>query len=240
MKRYFVLIIVLWTVLFTSVSVCASGIVIDGMPVAEDNVVPVIRSCEKFQVQLQEDNACGVRWIYSNKGVSETFSRAVSSGNRKCNCALIARWALRDAGYLSEDQGYFYGNPDGSLHISAKALTELESVCNLYHVNGTKTVNELINEGRLQAGDIVIMQSGVGHTWVYAGDGMAYEGGHAYTHGGSGEGAVFDSFYGPCKNGSGKVGYVIRPKDMDGDDPTGIVVDDEIIISACRSVTSVR
>lgn len=117
-----------------------------------------------------------MRSIFYNpkKYVEEVFDNALATGKRGCNCALFARWALRDAGYLNANEGFFYGDDDGNIHASHRAMEELMRVCDLYHVDGMKTVSDLASCGELQAGDIVVLKTGVGHTFVYAGDGMAY------------------------------------------------------------------
>ena len=63
---------------------------------------------EKYSQQVQSDAANGTaKWIYSNAGsVGYTWKLALADAQNKgqsaCNCALLARWGLRDLGIINK------------------------------------------------------------------------------------------------------------------------------------------
>ena len=162
----------------------------------------------KFQEQLQADIAAGRKWIYSNSGCSAKMSTAIKKGNRKCNCALLVRWALRKLGLLNGDN--WWGERGGTIVWRGTSKEQMLKHFDLIHISGKKTVNQAIKDGTLQPGDIVTYVN-MGHTNVYAGNGKWYDGGHAYCSG-SGEGAAFKSWYGDTVHGSQPIGYILRRK----------------------------
>lgn len=170
---------------------------------------PILEVLRGYQQQLESDLAQGIKWTYSNHNTAQTFRGAISGNNRKVNCALLARWALRDAGLISNDT-FFYGGGDGEIRWRNNGSKEaVESVCDIISVKG-RTINELISSGTLQAGDIVTFNH-MQHTNIYAGDNKWFDAGHAYATG-AGEGAVFRSWFGDGVYGSSEAAYIIRVK----------------------------
>ena len=169
----------------------------------------------KFQEQLEKDIISDRKWIYSNSGCSSKMSTALKKGNRKCNCALLVRWALRKLGLLNGDN--WWGEKGGKIVWKGTSKEQMLKHFDLIHVSGKKTVNQAFKDGTLQAGDIVTYVD-MGHTNVYAGNGKWYDGGHAYASG-SGEGAVFKSWYGNTVYGSQPIGYILRRKGTEQQTP---------------------
>lgn len=172
---------------------------------------PVLTQCAKFQTQFMKDKKAGIKWHYRNPGkyVSEQWSQALAKNKRCCNCALLARWALKEAGLISKNT-FFYGKQDGTIQWSSSSKADVEKKCDVIKI-GNKTVNQLEASGDLKPGDVVTYK-GMRHTNIYAGNKHWYDAGHAYCSG-SGEGATFTSWYGSQKYGGNTVGYIIRKKD---------------------------
>lgn len=171
----------------------------------------ILQQCRKFQERLEADLKKGVRWEYHNpsKYLKEQWQQALDNKKYACNCALLARWALKEAGLIPQNTGIFYGKKGGSISWGSGAKAAVQKTCNLISIQ-TKTVKQLIAEGRLQPGDIVTYVD-LQHTNIYAGDGKWYDAGHAYCSG-SGEGAKYNSWYGDGKYDNQKVGWIIRAK----------------------------
>lgn len=171
----------------------------------------VIAACKVFQKQLKADIEAGKQWTYHNpsKYLEEQWSKALKNGKRSCNCALLARWALKEAGLIPQDTGIFYGKSDGTISWSTATKKAVEKACDVIRI-GDRTVDQLIKDGTLKAGDIVTY-AGFQHTNIYAGNNKWYDAGHAYCEG-SGEGAAYRSWHGKTVYGSYKVAYIIREK----------------------------
>ena len=177
----------------------------------ETKLHPVIEQCKKFQKQLKSDIADGHDWEYRNpaKYLEEQWDKALKKGKRACNCALLARWALKEAGLIPQDAGIFYGKKGGTIQWGAGTKAAVTKTCDLIKV-GNKTVKQLIASGDLQSGDIVTYVD-IQHTNIYAGDSKWYDAGHAYCEG-SGEGATYKSWYGKGQYDNQRVGYIIRQR----------------------------
>lgn len=175
----------------------------------ETKLHPVIEQCKKFQKQLKSDIADGHDWEYRNpaKYLEEQWNKALKKGKRACNCALLARWALKEAGLIPQDTGIFYGKLGGGIQWGAGTKAAVTKSCDLIKV-GNKTVKQLIASGDLQPGDIVTYVD-IQHTNIYAGNGKWYDAGHAYCSG-SGEGAIYKSWHGAGQYDNQRVGYIIR------------------------------
>lgn len=171
----------------------------------------ILAQCAKFQAQLATDIAAGRSWAYHNpaKYLEEQWKNAVRKEKRACNCALLARWALKEAGLIPQTTGIFYGKKGGTISWGSGAKAEVGKTCDIIKI-GNKTVKQLIASGQLQPGDIVTYVD-IQHTNIYAGGGKWYDAGHAYCSG-SGEGAKYKSWYGDQVYGAQKVGYIIRKK----------------------------
>lgn len=160
-----------------------------------------------YQSGLKADIQAGNIWTYSNHGVSGTFQLAEKNKNFKANCATIANWALRDLKVFKKGN-YFWGRMGGELVCNEATLKVLQKHCKIIHINGRKTVNQVMSDGTLLDGDIVTYVN-LQHTNVYAGNGRWYDAGHAYCKEG-GEGAKFRTWYGKTVYGDQKVSYIIR------------------------------
>ncbi|WP_283683264.1 glucosaminidase domain-containing protein [Parablautia sp. Marseille-Q6255] len=169
----------------------------------------IIAVCKVFQKQLKADIAAGKSWEYRNpsKYLEEQWNKALKKGKRACNCALLARWALKEAGLIPQDTGIFYGKLGGTISWGAGTKAAVTKTCDLIKI-GNKTVKQLITSGDLQPGDIVTYVT-MQHTNIYAGSGKWYDAGHAYCKG-SGEGATYKSWYGDGQYDNQRVGYIIR------------------------------
>lgn len=175
----------------------------------ETKLHPVIEQCKKFQKQLKADISDGHDWEYRNpaKYLEEQWSKALKKGKRACNCALLARWAMKEAGLIPQDTGIFYGKLGGGIQWGAGTKAAVTKTCDLIKV-GDKTVKQLIASGDLQPGDIVTYVD-LQHTNIYAGNGKWYDAGHAYCNG-TGEGAIYKSWHGAGQYDNQRVGYIIR------------------------------
>ncbi|WP_283680994.1 glucosaminidase domain-containing protein [Parablautia sp. Marseille-Q6255] len=175
----------------------------------ETKLHPILEQCKKFQKQLEHDISVGRKWEYHNpsKYLEEQWNKALKKGKRACNCALLARWALKEAGLIPQDTGIFYGKLGGSISWGAGTKAAVTKTCDLIKI-GNKTVKQLIASGDLQPGDIVTYVD-LQHTNIYAGNGKWYDAGHAYCSG-SGEGAIYKSWHGVGQYDNQRVGYIIR------------------------------
>lgn len=171
----------------------------------------IIAACKVFQKQLKADITAGKSWEYRNpsKYLEEQWDKALKKGKRACNCALLARWALKEAGLIPQDTGIFYGKLGGTISWGAGTKAAVTKTCDLLKI-GNKTVKQLIASGDLQLGDIVTYVD-FQHTNIYAGNGKWYDAGHAYCNG-TGEGAVFKSWHGKGQYDNQRVGYIIRQR----------------------------
>lgn len=199
----------------------------DEIPAAEEKSV-ILAQCEKFQKQLEADLAVNKRWTYHNpaKFLEEQWSSAVRKERRACNCALLARWALKEAGLIPQSTGIFYGKKGGTISWGRGTKDAVSKSCHIIKI-GNRTVKELIASGTLRPGDIVTYVN-IQHTNIYAGDNSWYDAGHAYCTG-FGEGAVYNSWHGKTIYANQLVGYIIRPKDKE---PDCDLQDNEYVVQA--------
>lgn len=180
-------------------------------PEEEPENSSILEQCAKFQAQLEADIAGDKNWEYHNpsKYLEEQWANALKNNKRACNCALLARWALKEAGLIPQDTKIFYGKLGGTIQWGAGTKEAVTAACDLISIQN-RTVQQLIDDGTLRPGDIVTYVD-LQHTNIYAGGGKWYDAGHAYCSG-SGEGAIYKSWYGDGKYNNQKVGYIIRPK----------------------------
>ena len=168
---------------------------------------------EKYSRQIQSDAASGTtKWFYSNSGAPAYWSTDIKNAQEKgkscCNCALLARWGLRDLGVIGKRD--FWGEPGGEINFRGDSKTLLQQHCQIIRVY--KTPNQLLKEGNLLPGDICTWVE-YGHTNVYAGDGLWYDAGRNGNLGGYKSGTFYFKTFGPAAtvNMSGTtVGYIIR------------------------------
>ncbi len=173
-----------------------------------------LKLLEKYSQQVQMDAANGTaKWTYSNAGsVGYTWSLALKDAQEKgkssCNCALLARWGLRDLGIINKKN--FWGEKGGEITYRGDVKNQLLKHCQIIRVY--KTPNQLLAEGNLLPGDICTWVE-YGHTNVYAGNGLWYDGGRSGAVGGYKNGVFVFNTFGPAAtiNMSGTtVGYIIR------------------------------
>lgn len=177
----------------------------------ETKLHPILEQCKKYQVQLQADLAAGKKWQYRNpsKYIETIWSNALKKNKRACNCALLAVWAVKDAGLMPKNNAKFYGYKGGTIKWSDATRKAIEATCNVIKI-GNRTVKQLIDAGNLQPGDIVTYVS-LTHTNIYAGNGYWYDAGRIWCDG-TNEGANFRKWYGKANYDNQKVGYIIRAK----------------------------
>lgn len=172
--------------------------------VQSENARKFLALLQKYSDQVASDYAAGRKWTYANSGVATTWKSA-KKNNPKCNCALLARWGLRDLGII--DSTNFWGLVGGGIEFRGNVKEQLLRYCEIIPVY--KTPNQLLQEGNLLPGDICTYVE-YQHTNVYAGNGLWYDAGRGVNYNGS----SFTSF-GPAAaiNMSGTtIGHIIRLK----------------------------
>lgn len=191
----------------------------------ESKLHPILEQCKKYQAQLQTDLAAGKKWQYRNpsKYIETIWSNALKKNKRACNCALLAVWAVKDAGLMPKNNEKFYGYKGGTIKWSNATRKAIEATCHVIKI-GNRTVKQLLTKGNLRPGDIVTYVSFT-HTNIYAGNGYWYDAGRIWCDG-TNEGANFQKWYGKANYDNQKVGYIIRPKETvskpdPGTDPDG-------------------
>ena len=170
--------------------------------VQSENARKFLALLQKYSDRVESDYAAGRKWTYANSGVSTTWKSAEKK-NPKCNCALLARWGLRDLGII--DSTNFWGLIGGGIEFRGNVKEQLLRYCDIIPVY--KTPNQLLKEGNLLPGDICTYVE-YQHTNVYAGNGLWYDAGRGVNYGGG----AFNSF-GPAAavNMSGTtIGHIIR------------------------------
>lgn len=137
-------------------------------------------------------------WKYSNSH-KDTFQEAKRT-NKQASCAIMANWGLVDLGVLKEGDR-FYIDTSGNIRWNSSVEKRIKQNAKVILVN--KNARQMINSGQLQAGDICLWGSGMGHTTVYAGEGKWYSAGHeGRMNGCTSKHERFKSF------GPGKIGYL--------------------------------
>lgn len=159
---------------------------------------------QKYSDRVKKDALEGKYWTYANSGVSTTWKTAKNK-NRKCNCALLARWGLRDLGVINSLN--FWGVAGGDIVYRGDVKDQLLRYCDIIPVY--KTPKQLLAEGNLLPGDICTYVD-YAHTNVYAGDGLWYDAGRGANYNRST--GAFNSFGpGATINMSGTtISYIIR------------------------------
>lgn len=159
---------------------------------------------QKYSDRVKKDALEGKYWTYANSGVSSTWKSA-KKNNRKCNCALLARWGLRDLGVINSLN--FWGVAGGDIIYRGDVKEQLLRHCDIIPVY--KTPNQLLAEGNLFAGDICTYVN-YAHTNVYAGDGLWYDAGRGANYNKS-TGTFYSFGPGATINMSGTtISYIIR------------------------------
>lgn len=159
---------------------------------------------QKYSDRVKKDALEGKYWTYANSGVSTTWKSAKNK-NRKCNCALLARWGLRDLGVINSLN--FWGVAGGDIVYRGDVKEQLLRHCDIIPVY--KTPKQLLAEGNLLPGDICTYVN-YAHTNVYAGDGLWYDAGRGANYNKS-TGTFYSFGPGATINMSGTtISYIIR------------------------------
>lgn len=181
-----------------------------------ETVHPFIELAREFNATMKEDIAKGIKWIYSNSGCKATWDNVRKAVGAKqydacrTNCAKFIVWILRECGVLKSGQSFYCEH--GKLMWSGEDTEKtLKESCDIIDVNG-KTVQQLINNGTLQHGDICCYLD-MQHVNMMGMNSKWWDAGHAYAKG-AGEGAVFSTWLGSLVYGSQRVKYIIRLKDQ--------------------------
>jgi hypothetical protein len=164
-----------------------------------------LKILQKYSDQVASDYQNGIKWTYSNSSAASTYKSAISKKKRKCNCALLVRWALREMKVINSKN--FWGTLGGTITYRGDVKSQLEKYCEIIKVY--KTPEQLLKEGNLLPGDICSYVE-YQHTNVYAGNGLWYDAGRGVNY----SGGVFTSF-GPAaavNMSSTTIGYIIRLK----------------------------
>ncbi len=158
----------------------------------------LLKSLDSMSKKVEKEVKKGAVWKYSNKGCKGSFESAMETKTYKTNCALGVVWALKSAGILESNQG-FWTISEGDKHAIGGSMSEADIAKKFKIVegNGTKA-STLINNGTIEPGDVILWYDS-GHTNVYAGNNAWYDTGRNFTGGyGSMEDYTFTSF-GPFK-----------------------------------------
>lgn len=115
-------------------------------------------------------------WHYSGT-FRNTFESAMKKG-KTLDCAIYVSYALIDIGILDK-KSRFWKASSNKIEYRGSAETKMKKKLKYISGNG-KTAKELVSEGKLKAGDIVLWNN-VQHTNVYAGDKKWYDAGHFYS-----------------------------------------------------------
>lgn len=149
----------------------------------------LLATLAKYEAKLQADKAAGIRWHYyrgkANEGgrqYSQTFAEAVASNNRVSDCAILARWAMKEIGVIDRSTSFWWDPKKGGMvyggKSKAKSKEDLYSSCYIIE-NVNKTPKQLEAEGILQPGDILCwtLNGSAGHMNIYAGNSQFYDSG---------------------------------------------------------------
>ncbi len=142
-------------------------------------------SLEEMSKKVQEDAKNGNKWLYSNDNTKNNFNEADKS-TKATNCALYAVWGLIDIGILDNGDRFYKAYQNGENYISYTSGTEKKIKEKMQFIEtDNKTAKQLIKDGTLKAGDIVLWYDHQ-HTNVYAGDNKWYDAGRRFDINGSG------------------------------------------------------
>jgi hypothetical protein len=143
----------------------------------------VLATAEKMSKQVEQDVKNGKKWYYSNKGCKGSFEKAEADDVYKTNCALGVVWILKTAGVLEPNQGFYTISENGRHAIGGKmSESDIREKFDIVEVNGKATAKDLIKNGSLEAGDVVLWYDH-GHTNMYAGNNLWYDMGRNFTGG---------------------------------------------------------
>lgn len=171
----------------------------------------IVRCAYDLQATLAADMKKGITWRYRNASLNKTLALAKQNKNYYVNCVRGVQWVLQAAGLCGSEMVdlNWYGHKDGKISATTETLARLKKNFKLIKI-GNKTVNQLLKDGTLQAGDVVTYV-GMHHTNMYLGDNTWFDSGHAYCN--TKEGVTpFTKWIGDTVYGSYKVGYIIRLK----------------------------
>lgn len=178
----------------------------------------LVAACKEMNTEMIKSQQAGAKWGYYNSKTSATFEKALSTRTYRANCATTANWALKLIGAIDDGLDSFYGGVNGVVTWKGTKIKDaVLAVADVISIGGKKTVSKAIQDGTLQAGDIVTYYD-LRHTNTYLGDGKWLDSGHAYADG-QGDGAGWTTWIGKTVYGAQKVGCIIRLKEGEAEMP---------------------
>lgn len=169
-----------------------------------------LNSLAAMSKAVEADYKAGRPWKYVNGGGGKTTFEDARASVRYCDCALLARYAMRQIGILDTKTNW-WGVIGGGIHFGGSSERQIRAHCQI--IEAYKTPQQLVNEGKLLPGDICTWV-GIQHTNIYAGNGKWYDAGRMSGQNGFGTSNNYTfTTWGPI-NGIGmtgqKVGNIIR------------------------------
>lgn len=134
-----------------------------------------LNSLEKISKKIQEDAKNNNDWIYSNSRTESTFDNADKT-TKTSNCALYIVWGLVDVGILEEGEGFYKNYGEEIIYYGENAEKNINEKMTLTKTDNKKA-SELIEDGTIKEGDIILWGDGKRHTNVYAGNKKWYDAG---------------------------------------------------------------
>ena len=132
--------------------------------------VALMSCCAYYEYKLQQGIKAGQKWVYTNKNQyspqSTSFDNMLASGKWGANCAMHSNWAYIDMGIMEEGDR-FYGGSGGTFEHYSEVASDIQTACRITQMNPVKTMKELVAEGSVQPGDVLLCS---GHTFIFLGD----------------------------------------------------------------------
>lgn len=172
-------------------------------------VSEVIASMKHLNTVMKSDNKSGHQWrYYNNKRSENTFDKTRKAGKYYTNCMGGVAFSFKYAGIPGSALDW-YGSLGKIVWLNKDAEKNAKKYFDIIPVK-TKTVKQCIDDGTLQAGDIVTYMS-MSHTNAYMGNNKSFDSGHAFCSG-SGEGAAYIKWIGTTPYKGYKISYIFRLK----------------------------
>ena len=163
------------------------------------NAQKFINALDEMSTIVEKDYKNGKKWHYSNSHTEGTFEKERKNG-RETNCAKYVSWALIEAGILKNGETIYkaYDSDNGINSLKGSAASKIQKSKKVKIINFKgKKVKDLIQDGKLKAGDIILWNN-VQHTNVYAGNKKFYDAGHSGSNGCTSSNEYFKT-WGPVK-----------------------------------------
>lgn len=162
-----------WFIVFTCVLLLLIGMQASASSASKRarQVKQLFGILQGYSDRIEKQEKKKIYWSYSRKGVERTFAKADARNNRKCSCAWMVNWALRDMKILRENQT-IYPNKKGELIFKKQGNTHTEEAIRKKFVllnMGDKSPQELFQKGKLKPGDICIYKIKATHMNVFVG-----------------------------------------------------------------------